>query len=99
VGEEDRVTERDVLANVTQDLQAFVTRQVLREERNLAVDVPLVESGLVDSLGLLQIIVHIEKQYGVALTESGSPADFRSISSLAAAVQRIRTKGSGCTPN
>jgi acyl carrier protein len=77
------------LEDVTQDLQAFVSKQVLRDKKNLAVDAPLVESGLVDSLGLLQIIVHIEKQYGVALTESGSPADFRSISSLAAAVLRI----------
>ena len=87
------MTEGDVLENVTQDLQAFVTRQVLREERNLAIDAPLIESGLVDSLGLLQIIVHIEKQYGVALTESGTPADFRSISSLAAAVLRLETNG------
>ncbi len=77
------------LEEILQELQRFVSGEVLREKRNLAVDVPLVESGLVDSLGLLQIIVHIEKQYGVALTESGSPGDFRSIASLAAAVRRL----------
>lgn len=93
------MTESKRLEDVTQDLQAFVSRQVLRDKRNLAIDAPLVESGLVDSLGLLQIIVHIEKQYGVALTESGSPADFRSISSLAAAVLRLGAVQASRPPN
>ena len=78
------------LLDVERELQAYVSSEVLRQRTNVAVDAPLVETGLVDSLGLLQIIVFIERQYAVKLTESGGPRDFRTIASLSAAVERIR---------
>lgn len=76
-------------SHIEQDLQGYISREVVRRGKDVAVDVALVESGLLDSLGLLQIVAYIERQYGVNLTISGGPDDFRSISSLAAAVDRI----------
>lgn len=77
------------VGNIEQDLQSYISREVVRRGTNVAVNVPLVESGLLDSLGLLQIVSYIEQRYGVNLTSSGGPDDFRSISSLAAAVGRL----------
>ena len=54
----------------------------------LAADEPLISSGLVDSLGLVQILMHIQQRFGVDLMSVGSPQDFDSVAALAAAVRR-----------
>jgi acyl carrier protein len=74
---------------IEQDLQGYISREVVRRGKNVPVEAALVESGLLDSLGLLQIVAYIERQYGVNLTTSGGPDDFRSISSLAVAIGRL----------
>lgn len=51
---------------------------------------PLISSGRVDSMGLLQLLGFIQVHYGVDLTLSGEPQDYESITSLAAAVRRIK---------
>ncbi len=79
---------KDGIPGLEAELQRFVSSEVARQRVNVALDAPLVESGLVDSLGLLQIVAHVERRYGVRLTESGGPGDFRSIASLADAVRR-----------
>jgi acyl carrier protein len=94
MGEEDVMSEDVARIEVEQELHRFISSEVIRRKANVTVEVPLVHSGLVDSLGLVQIIAHIEKAYGVDLTASGGPADFRCIASLAAAVARLRR-----TPN
>ena len=43
----------------------------------------LVESGLIDSLALLQIVAYLEQTYGVDFTERGiDPEDLRSVNSI-----------------
>jgi len=43
----------------------------------------LVESGLIDSLALLQIVTYLEQTYGVDFTERGiDPEDLRSVNSI-----------------
>lgn len=79
---------KDGISGLEEELQRFVSVEVARQRVNVALDAPLVESGLVDSLGLLQIVAHVERRYGVRLTESGEPGDFRSIAALADAVRR-----------
>ncbi len=81
-------------SQIEQDLQGYISREVVRRGKNVPVDVALVESGLLDSLALLQIVAYVERQYGVNLTISSGPDDFRSISSLAAAVGRLKVKPS-----
>lgn len=72
---------------IARELQAYVAEEVVRRN-DVRIDVPLVESGLLDSLGLLQIVAHLDDRYGVKLTEVGTLEDFRTIASLAAAVRR-----------
>lgn len=75
---------------IEQELQDYISGQVVRRGGNVALSAPLVESGLVDSLGLIQIVAHITSRYGVNLTQAGGPDDFRSITTLAQAVTRER---------
>ncbi len=43
----------------------------------------LVESGLIDSLALLQIVTYLEQTYGVDFTERGiDPEDLRSVNAI-----------------
>jgi len=43
----------------------------------------LVESGLIDSLALLQIVTYLEQTYGVNFNERGiDPEDLRSVNSI-----------------
>lgn len=49
----------------------------------------LVESGLIDSLALLQIVSYLERQHGVDFTASGiDPEELRSIHSILELIER-----------
>ncbi len=73
--------------SIAEDLQQFISEQVVLEG-GIGLDEPLISSGKVDSLGLLQILGFIEQSYGVTLLTSSDPRDFASISALADAVRR-----------
>ena len=49
----------------------------------------LVESGLIDSLALLQIVTYLEETYGVDFNERGiDPEDLRSVNSILELIAR-----------
>jgi len=49
----------------------------------------LVESGLIDSLALLQIVSYLEQNYGVDFSERGiDPEDLRSVRSIIELIAR-----------
>ncbi len=73
------------------DLQRFIAAEVVLEG-GIGLDEPLISSGKVDSLGLLQILGHIEQKYGVTLLTSSSPQDFESVKALAGAVRNAAKK-------
>jgi hypothetical protein len=72
-------------------LLAFVAREVATAPDGLTVDEAIVETGRVDSLGLLQILSFVDASWRVDLMSVGDAADLRSIAALAAAVRRERT--------
>jgi acyl carrier protein len=76
--------------NIEADLKHFIASELLPAERStqLADDSPLVSSGWVDSMGLLQILGRIQQRFGVDLMSVRNPRDFDSITALAAAVRR-----------
>ena len=50
-------------------LRAFVVKRYLpRRQRELANDEPLVSSGIIDSLGLVDLTVFIEEEFGMLLS-------------------------------
>jgi acyl carrier protein len=78
--------------SIESDLQRFVSSDVVLEG-GVAINEPLISSGKVDSLGLLQILGYIEQTYGVTLLTSSSPKDFESIETLASAIRKAGGQG------
>ena len=55
--------------------------------RSLDNDDPLIENGIIDSMGVLDVVAFIESQYGISvLDEELIPENFQSIGRLAAYV-------------
>lgn len=77
---------------IEQDLQRFIASEVVADGAGTAVGVeePLLSTGRVDSLGLLQILSYIDQRYGVALLQTGAPQNFESVKALATAIRGAR---------
>ena len=67
---------------------------IFRDELNVEVgepDVDVIETGLLDSLGLVALVVEIEQRCGVAIPfETLEVDDFRTVDSIARLVERQR---------
>jgi D-alanine--poly(phosphoribitol) ligase subunit 2 len=68
-------------------------RSVLRDHLNVLVDSPeakLLETGLVDSIGLVELIIQLEDRFGIGLPmESLELDDLRSINTIADLITRL----------
>ena len=72
-------------------LRSYVLENFLPGERasNLADDTPLRTSGIVDSLGLLQLVSFVEESFGIELEAHETGVEhFDRIADLAALVRR-----------
>lgn len=78
--------------SIETELQQFIAAEVLADAAagGVRVDEPLIRLGRVDSMGLLHILGFIQQRYGVDLASMGSPSDFETVTSLAAAIRRSR---------
>jgi acyl carrier protein len=62
-------------------------RKHIRAREQITTDTDLLDAGYLDSLMLMELVVSLEEQYGVAVdSEEVSPQNFRSIRSLASFV-------------
>jgi len=72
-------------------LQGFL-RTIQRPDQpleDLGEDDSLVESGLIDSLAVLQIVSYLEETYAISFAEGGlDPEELRSMRSILALVER-----------
>jgi methoxymalonate biosynthesis acyl carrier protein len=68
-------------------------RSVLRDHLSVLVDSPdtnLLEAGLVDSIGLVELILQLEDRFGIGLPmESLELDDLRSINTIADLITRV----------
>jgi acyl carrier protein len=80
------------ISPVTEQLHTFIAHAFpLARNRRIGIDDPLLESGIVDSLGVLQIVGFLEKEFGVALADDDlTPENFRSIADIAELVGKKR---------
>jgi acyl carrier protein len=76
--------------SIESDLQQFIANEIVLEkaEGGINSDEPLISSGRVDSIGLLQVLGFIHERYGVDLFSSGSPRDFETVEAMASAIRR-----------
>ena len=70
----------------TQDrLRDFIVREVAPD------DLPLIETGVVDSLGIFRIVSFVEQEFGVDINdEELAPEHFGTIASIARLVESKR---------
>lgn len=73
---------------VERSLIDFVERNVVVDGGEVGREERLVESGRVDSIGLLQILGFVADKFEVDLLVLGAPRDLLSVAALAAAVRR-----------
>jgi acyl carrier protein len=78
--------------SVSYTVREFITNHFSQaRKRNLKDDDPLLESGVVDSLGVLDLVSFIESRFVVAVDdEELTPEHFNSISRIAAYVESKR---------
>jgi len=74
--------------DVVQELVDFLNRDP-RVEGSIEAHTELVESGRIDSLVIIDLIVFLEERFGVSLSpEDLTPQNLRSMSALAGLVER-----------
>jgi acyl carrier protein len=77
---------------IEEALLGFIGREVASAPEGITIEEHLIETGRVDSLGLLQILSFVDAGWHVDLMAVGDPADLRSIAALAAAIRRERAR-------
>jgi acyl carrier protein len=68
--------------NTRSKIKTFLARQYPMT-KNVENDEPLLKNGLIDSLGILELVTFIEKEFGIVVSDEDLlPENFGSIQSL-----------------
>jgi acyl carrier protein len=71
----------------------LLTHRASKEVTALSDQDSLLETGVIDSLAMVDLIAHLEKTYGISIGEDDMvPENFDSIDSIASYVERRRGK-------
>ena len=85
--------------NVRQAMQDYIVDNILfGEGERLQTDVPLYQNGIVDSLGVLEIITFMEQRFGIQVADDEIvPENFDTLGRMSEFVER-KIRGSVATP-
>ena len=88
----DREPAVDSMNEVRTKLRTFIGRELLRgQDEGLRDDTPLLELGVVDSMGIVLLTTFLEKELRIVLPAEDLTADnFANIETLARLVVRLR---------
>jgi len=80
-------------AAIEQELRDFIAGELLADgTQSISVEDDLIQSGIVDSLGVTQVVAFCESRYGFRVTDADLvPANFKSVRRIAEYVERKRT--------
>jgi acyl carrier protein len=57
-------------------------------------DTPLLEQGLLDSLGLMKLVAFLERHYEIVVPdEEMTPSNFRTLTAIRKLIERLQAKG------
>jgi acyl carrier protein len=77
-------------------LRSFIADELVSEDvaQSIAPDDDLIKLGIVDSLGVMQLVDFCESQYGISVTDAELvPENFRTLRALAEYVERKQAGG------
>lgn len=80
---------------IGEQIQAYISAQFpLARQRNLRAHESLLESGIIDSLGILEVVGFLEREFGIAVDdEELVPETFDSVDRLTAFVSgKLKTQ-------
>ena len=78
--------------NTTSKIKTFLAQQ-FPMTKNVSNDEPLLKNGLIDSLGILDLVTFVENEFGIAVSDEDLlPENFGSMHSLTNFVQQ-KTNG------
>jgi acyl carrier protein len=82
---------------VSERLRGFILKKFpLARKRGLKDDEPLLETGIVDSLGVLDLVGFIEQEFSISVSdEELTPENFQTIGGLTDFVRKKSRPGAG----
>ncbi len=92
------MTQGETTLNDTTDIEARVRGYILEnllfssDGSELPNDASLLDRGIIDSTGVLEIVLFLESEFGIAIKASEMlPENFDSVNNMVRFVQRLRT--------
>jgi acyl carrier protein len=82
------------MTTTEQALSKFVTEQILSDatHEELPVDFALIENGVLDSLGLQQLVSFLEREFDIELDDDDLvPENFETIGAIAKLIESVRS--------
>jgi acyl carrier protein len=77
--------------DILQEIHDHMLAEFPTERTSLAPDENLLAQGILDSMGLLNLVTHLEKRYGIATTDADMvPENFATLRTIVAFVERKR---------
>jgi acyl carrier protein len=76
-------------------LISFIQDEIVGDERGITVDAntKLIDGGLIDSMGLMQIIAFIEEQTAIRISDDEvMPENFETVGSMERLITRLRAR-------
>ena len=82
------------MRSIQKELRQFIASELGRDVSGVADADSLLEAGVIDSMGVLELVSFIEKQYRIAVAEDEMmPENFDSVDAIAAFIDRRRSDG------
>jgi acyl carrier protein len=80
------------------ELASFIEKNLVGGDRRVAItdSTPLIEDGIIDSMGLMQIVAFLEERAGVRVPDDEvSPDNFETVAAIERLVERLRKERAG----
>jgi acyl carrier protein len=85
------------LNSILSDLREFIARNFLFSDKGYTYpdDASFLESGIIDSLGIIELVTFVEKKYGISVADNELlPENFDSVAKLGSYIVNKSAKGS-----
>ncbi|HTS88214.1 MAG TPA: acyl carrier protein [Gemmatimonadales bacterium] len=83
------------MTTLNRELASFIEKNLIGEGRGASINdaTPLIEEGIVDSMGLMQIVAFLEERTGVRVPDDEiSPDNFETIELITRLVEKLQAK-------
>ncbi len=79
------------MSQIVESVQGFISEEIMRGSsgKDLDPNVSLLEEGILDSLGLQQLITFLEQKFGITVDDEDlMPENFETVNSIAELVEK-----------